>query len=223
MQQISERRAGVCETVGKNKDEQLPSGSLGPIERRILDIEATMRNTTTQPVTLEQVLQTKEERAAVQAELRRRYHAAVVSVSVNMPGQIKCDQDTLALIEYALARLEVLFAAAGVWAVETRRLPALAGPAAVLAVEADAAMLKQLATKVEQEQPFGRLLDIDVFDAAGIQLNRNSSGQVGRRCFVCDEPAILCIRGRRHEAQEILAAVEALIKKFRASVESGAE
>ena len=31
-----------------------------------------------------------------------------------MPGQVKYDQDTLALIEYALARLEDLFAAAGV-------------------------------------------------------------------------------------------------------------
>ena len=169
---------------------------------------------TTQPVTLEQVLQTKEERAAVQAELRRRYQAAVVSVSVNMPGQVKCDRDTLALIEYALARLEVLFAAVGIRTSETRRLPAVAGPAAVLAVAGDAALLKQLAVQVEQEQPFGRLLDIDVFDAAGIQLSRDAAGQAGRRCFVCDEPAILCIRGRRHDAQAVAAAVAKLLEQF---------
>ncbi len=169
----------------------------------------------TQPVTLEQVLQTKEERAAVQAELRSRYQAAVVSVSVNMPGQIKYDQDTLALIEYALTRLEVLFAAAGFRTSETRRLPAVAGPAAVLEVEADAALLKQLAVQVEEEQPFGRLLDIDVFDAAGVQFSRNSSRQGGRRCFVCEEPAILCIRGRRHDGEEITAAVAALLEDFR--------
>ena len=72
-----------------------------------------MQAMTTQPVTLEQVLQTKEERAAVQTELRRRYQAAVVNVLVNMPGQVKYDRDTLALIEYALARLEVLFATVG--------------------------------------------------------------------------------------------------------------
>ena len=173
------------------------------------------RSGAAQLVTLEQVLQTKEERAAVQAELRSRYQAAVVSVSVNMPGQIKYDQDTRALIEYALTRLEVLFAAAGVRASETRRLPAVAGPAAVLAVEADAALLKRLAVQVEQEQPFGRLLDIDVFDAAGRQLSRDAVGLVGRRCFVCNEPAILCIRGRRHEVQEIAAAVAMLLEDFR--------
>ena len=174
-----------------------------------------MQAMTTQPVTMEQVLQTKEERAAVQEELRSRYQAAVVSVSVNMPGQIKYDQDTRALIEYALTRLQVLFAAAGLRASEVRRLPAVAGPAAVLAVEADAALLKQLAVQVEQEQPFCRLLDIDVFDAAGVQLSRDASGQAGRRCFVCDEPAILCIRGRRHEAQQIAAAVAMMLEDFR--------
>ena len=174
-----------------------------------------MQAMTTQPVTMEQVLQTKEERAAVQAELRSRYQAAVVSVSVNMPGQIKCDQDTLALIEYVLTRLQVLFVAAGLRASEVRRLPAVAGPAAVLAVEADAAQLKQLAVQVEEEQPFCRLLDIDVFDAAGVQLSRDAAGQSGRRCFVCEEPAILCIRGRRHDAQAVADAVAVLLQEFR--------
>lgn len=169
-----------------------------------------------QPVTLEQVLQTKEKRAAVQAELRSRYHAAVVSVSVNMPGPVKYDKDSLDLIDYALARLESLFVVAGIALQETRRIPAVAGPAAVLAVEADSALLKQLAAQVEEEQPFGRLLDIDVFDAAGDQLSRNAAGLVAcRRCFVCDEPAILCIRGRRHSAQQIADAVAVLVEDFR--------
>ena len=168
-----------------------------------------------QPVTLEQVLQTKEERAVVQAELRARCQVAVVSVSVNMPGTVKYDQDTLALIEYALARLQKLFAIEGFQTLESRWLHAVAGPAAVLAVAEDAAAIKRLAVQVEQEQPFGRLLDIDVFDAAGRQLSRGSAGLVGRRCVVCDEPAILCIRGRRHEAQQIAAAVAMMLEDFR--------
>jgi holo-ACP synthase CitX len=164
---------------------------------------------------LDQVLQTKEERAAVQAELRARYQAAVVSISVNMPGVVKLDADTLALIEYATARLQQLFAAMDSRVHETCWLPAVAGPAVVLAVEADAATLKQLAVQVEEEQSFGRLLDIDVFDAAGIQLSRAAAGTAGRRCFVCDEPAILCIRGRRHDAQALAAAVKKLVEEFR--------
>ena len=177
--------------------------------------EFPRRSGSAQPVTLEQVLQTKEERAVVQAELRARCQVAVVSVSVNMPGTVKYDQDTLALIEYALARLQKLFAIEGFQTLESRWLHAVAGPAAVLAVAEDAAAIKRLAVQVEQEQPFGRLLDIDVFDAAGRQLSRDAVGLVGRRCFVCNEPAILCIRGRRHEVQEIAAAVAMLLEDFR--------
>ena len=156
--------------------------------------EFPRRSGSAQPVTLEQVLQTKEERAVVQAELRARCQVAVVSVSVNMPGTVKYDQDTLALIEYALARLQKLFAIEGFQTLESRWLHAVAGPAAVFA---------------------GRLLDIDVFDAGGKQLSRDAVGLGGRRCFVCDEPAILCIRGRRHEAQQIAAAVAMMLEDFR--------
>ena len=177
--------------------------------------EFPRRNGSAQPVSLEQVLQTKEERAAVQADLRSLYQAAAVSISVNMPGTVKYDRNTQALIEYALSRLQELFAAEGFLMLETRRLHAVAGPAAVLAVAEDAAAIKRLAVQVEQEQPFGRLLDIDVFDAAGRQLSRDAVGLVGRRCFVCNEPAILCIRGRRHEVQEIAAAVAMLLEDFR--------
>ena len=166
-------------------------------------------------VTLDQVLQTKEERAAVQAELRSRYVTTVVGISVNMPGQVKYGQDSLDLIEYALARLRHLFAAVGIGLQETRWLHALAGPSAVLAVNGDAAVIKKLAMQVEQEHPFGRLLDIDVFDSAGLQISRTSSGQSGRRCFVCDEPAILCIRGKRHSAQEVADAAKAMLRDFR--------
>jgi holo-ACP synthase CitX len=179
-----------------------------------MDAEVEMQAMKTQSVTLEQVLQTKEERAAVQAELRSRYQAAVVSVSLNMPGPAKYDQDSLDLIEYALNRLQDLFAASGAQPSEMRRLPAVAGPAAVLAVEADAALLKQLAVQVEEEQPFCRLLDIDVFDAAGGQLSRDAAGPAGRRCFVCDEPAILCIRGRRHDAQAVADAVAKMVEQY---------
>ena len=182
--------------------------------------EFPRRSGAAQPVTLDQVLQTKEERAAVQAELRSRYQAAVVSISVNMPGTVKYDQDTLALIEYALARLQKLFAIEGFQTLESRWLHAVAGPAAVFAVAGDAAAIKRLAVQVEQEQPFGRLLDIDVFDAAGRQLSRDSVGLVGRRCFVCNEQAILCIRGRQHEAEEIAAAVAMLLEDFRRHAEA---
>lgn len=167
------------------------------------------------PVTLEQILQTKEERAAVQAELRSRYHAVIVSISVNMPGVVKRSPDVLALIEYALARLQDLLKVEEIQSFELRRLDAVAGPSAVLAVKGDERRIKQMAMQIEQAESFGRLLDIDVFDSAGQQISRNLSGQQGRFCLICEEPAVLCMRARRHSAEKVAAAAALLIEEFR--------
>ena len=167
------------------------------------------------PVTLEQVLQTKEERAAVQAELRSRYHAVIVSISVNMPGVVKRSPDVLALIEYALARLQDLLKAEEIQSFELRRLDAVAGPSAVLAVKGNAENLKKMAIRIEKEHLFARLLDIDVFDELGFQISRTSLGQERRGCFVCKKTALNCIRDRNHSKGDLTERVDAMLGKFR--------
>ena len=51
-----------------------------------------------QIITLEDVLAAKEQRAKLQAELRDRHGATVVSVTINMPGAVKYSADTLNLL-----------------------------------------------------------------------------------------------------------------------------
>jgi len=165
--------------------------------------------------TLETVLRAKEERAAVQAELRSRYDATVVSVSVIMPGNRKVSRDTLDLIGYAVSRLRILLARERIFPAEERNLQAVGGPSTVFSTPGCAERIKRIAMLIEQETSFGRLLDIDVFDKSGRQLSRSSAGMEGRACFVCSGPAILCIRGRRHNAQEVAEAVERLLRIFR--------
>lgn len=167
------------------------------------------------PVTLEQILQTKEERAAVQAELRSRYHAVIVSISVNMPGVVKRSPDVLALIEYALARLQDLLEAEKIQSFELRRLDAVAGPSAVLAVKGKAEKLKEMAIRIEKEHLFARLLDIDVFDELGSQISRTSLGQDNRDCFVCAKMALSCIRDQNHSKGDLTERVDAMLGNFR--------
>ena len=176
-----------------------------------------MRETDSKLVGLDQVLQVKEERAAVQAALRALYNATVVSVSVNMPGRKKYGPDTMDLLYYAVSCLRGLFAAEAIGLCEERIIHAVAGPAALMAVRGDAETIKRLGMKVEQETAFGRLLDIDVFDKDGRQISRSSEGWDGRRCFVCEDQAITCMRAGRHSEQEVAAAVEELVQAFRAA------
>jgi holo-ACP synthase/triphosphoribosyl-dephospho-CoA synthase len=79
-----------------------------------------------------------------------------------------------------------------------------------MAVQGDAYRLKALAVQIGKESNVGRLLDIDVFDSEGCQINRALLGLPERTCFVCSEAAVDCMRESRHSAEEIADAVQKL-------------
>ncbi|MCX7781795.1 MAG: citrate lyase holo-[acyl-carrier protein] synthase, partial [Negativicutes bacterium] len=64
-----------------------------------------MQKHPSQIVTLEDVLDAREQRAQIQAELRAAYGAPVVSITVNMPGNIKYSEETVSLVYRALAKV----------------------------------------------------------------------------------------------------------------------
>lgn len=160
------------------------------------------------PITLEQVLAAKEERQARQQRLRELYGTAVASITLNIPGPDKDGPVLRQLCDYAAAALQVHF---DVRAME--RINLATGPIAILAIGAEAAQLKRMAIKLEEEHVFGRLLDIDVFSPAGAQLSRQTGGSY-RPCLLCDRPAVICMREKRHNAAEIQAAVQGLLRQF---------
>jgi len=76
------------------------------------------------------------------------------------------------------------------------------GPWAALAVAAEPEPVKRAAAGVEASLPFGRVLDLDVYDAGGRPVHRAALGLAPRTCLVCGEPARECIALRRHAAGE---------------------
>lgn len=160
------------------------------------------------PITLEQLLAAKEERQARQQRLREQYGTTIASITLNIPGSTKDGPVLRQLCDYAAATLQSQL---DVLAME--RLNLATGPIAILAVRAEAAQLKKLAIKLEEEQAFGRLLDIDVFSPEGTQLSRQTGGSY-RPCLLCDRPAVICMRERHHSANEIQHAVQGLLRQF---------
>ena len=59
------------------------------------------------------------------------------------------------------------------------------GCEALLAVEGEPAALKRLAVAIEDADPLGRLLDIDVLDPAGAPVSRQALGLPERTCLLC--------------------------------------
>ena len=162
-----------------------------------------------QTLTLEAMLAAKEARAARQQALLVQYGGSLASITVNLPGPYKNRPEAVALVEYAVQTLAELFGA------NYQDVQALAtGPLGFVSCDAPAEVLKRAAVAIEETGRFGRLLDIDVFDKNGVLLSRGDTAEKKRQCFLCDRPAIVCMREGRHSPAELETAVQEMLEDF---------
>ena len=73
---------------------------------------------------------------------------------------------------------------------------------------------KREACRIEDTHPLGRLFDLDVIDADGVPVSRESIGQSPRKCLVCDNEARWCMRNRTHSMAELTARIDEMIESY---------
>ena len=155
------------------------------------------------------MLLARDRRASRQAALLSRYGRPVISFTMNIAGPVKDSP----LIRYAfrsgLRQLEALPCAQ--LCREVIFEPT--GPEALLVYETqDARLLKAFCIRMESEGEAGRLFDLDVLDANGEKLSR----ETGRTCLVCGGPVSVCSRSRAHGLEAITARTGAILEAFAA-------
>ena len=67
----------------------------------------------------------------------------------------------------------------------------------------------------ERLLPGGRMLDIDVMDRQGEPVGREALGLPPRQCFVCRQPAAVCVSRKVHSREEVRQRVEELLAEAR--------
>ena len=127
-------------------------------------------------ITLQQLLQSRDERAARQETLLSGHPGkTLVCLTVIPPGSEKrTDLET--------------------------------GYEAYFLVDGTPLEVKLLCCGVEDTHPWGRLMDIDVLEpgpGGAVPLSRNAVGLPPRRCLVCDRPARECMRERAHSLEQL--------------------
>lgn len=138
-------------------------------------------------------------------------HPATVFVSLNIPGADKSPPGASALFSLVLRDLLIEFPETENF---TRSCDSL-GPFAVIPLDQEAILVKRRCIAMEAAYPFARLVDLDVFNGNGIQIDRASLGLSPRPCLVCDQAAVDCIRLWRHETEEVLRKTDELLAPFR--------
>jgi triphosphoribosyl-dephospho-CoA synthase len=136
---------------------------------------------------------------------------SVLMLGTNVPGARKHRPGLAALLQGAVARLGP---AIGLELRVSGR--DLLGPYHLGVAAAAPEAAKRAALALEAGHPGARLLDVDVYQPDGSQLDRAGLGLPPRPCLACGEPAQECIRLRRHGIPELLERVDALLGPWRA-------
>ncbi|WP_378955766.1 triphosphoribosyl-dephospho-CoA synthase CitG [Pelosinus sp. sgz500959] len=161
-------------------------------------------------ITLEDILAGKEARYNRQKDFRKKYATALVSITINMPGPVKDLPILRRLRDYAVQTVRRRLNVIG-----EEQVNAVTGPEALLAATDIGSFIKKITVEIEEEYPFARLLDIDVFDGFGQLLSRQDQGQ-SRGCFVCGCETVMCMREQKHTQEDIQLAVAKMLNHFRA-------
>lgn len=135
----------------------------------------------------------------------------VIQLSLNLPGADKKPDGSSELFRWGEGQLLSGIPLLEKLAENTDGL----GPWAIYTVNSASDVVKQQTLSIEESDPAGRLLDIDVYDPRGVIYDRAKLGLQQRRCFVCTEPARDCIRLQRHSAEQLKARIDELLNPFR--------
>ncbi len=159
------------------------------------------------PVSLEEVLRCREKRAERQKDLLRRFHATLISFTMNIPGPVKCSPLIQRAFLFGMAELcrrlpqsSILFSQYQVEAT---------GCEALFAVDLSGKTAKRLCQAIEEETPLGRLFDLDVIVESGEKLSREKE----RGCMICGKKGRACSASRAHSVGELWEKVQNLLSE----------
>ena len=137
---------------------------------------------------------------------------ATLAVALNIAGADKNPPGAASLFASVMRRLAEVFADGQV----LERGDDALGPYALFGLPLPAGQAKRLCLAIEDGDPAARLVDLDIYSADGEQLGRAQLGVPPRRCLVCADAAVDCMRARRHPLAEIVARTDELLITHRA-------
>lgn len=149
------------------------------------------------------------ERALDQARLAG--WPATLAVALNIAGADKAPPGAAALFDAVMPRLAGVFPEGKVLAHSDDAL----GPYALIGLTQPAETAKALCIAIEDGEPAARLVDLDVYCADGSPMGRAQLGVPARRCLVCSDAAVDCMRSKRHALAAIVARTDELLVAYR--------
>lgn len=165
------------------------------------------------PVSLEEILNSREERSLKQEELLKKNNNTLISFKLNIPGAIKNTKAYSFALDIGANALEEELSRENITIIYEEISYPEHGPYKMYIVKANKKLVKEITIKIEETHPLGRIYDIDVEDRDGA-ISRRELGRSGRRCILCEDNAFICGREKRHSLESLLGKIHKTIIDF---------
>ena len=161
-------------------------------------------------ISLDQLLEARDQRYARQLALTQAWpDRTLVCLTVVLPGPVKRDARSLKVAAAAVPAIREALSPA--WE-ELRDLST--GYEGYFLVDLPLLEVKRRCCSIENDHPYGRLMDLDVLEPVGdtvAPVGRDRVGELPRRCLLCDRPARECMRAHTHTPAEVSAAIDRIL------------
>lgn len=162
-------------------------------------------------ITLEQLLASRDARAAFQHQLLEAHPGqTLVCITVQLPGSEKRNALSLAIgnagYKALLERFNGVVSQSEVKDLET-------GYEAYFLVSPGALDAKRITCALEESHPLGRLMDIDVIGPEG-PVSRGDIGLPPRKCLLCEKEVRFCMRAKSHSTEELTAKIQQMVNDY---------
>lgn len=161
---------------------------------------------------LQDILAARDRRLIERQTLLEGGHT-VVSMMLNIPGDHKLKADYKLVFETLYIYVKRSLENYNQTLYQNKQYP-LTGPEGLFAIRGNPKDIKILMIAIENEHPFGRLVDLDVYDVDNVPVSREQFGAKPRKCYLCHLPAKVCSRNKTHKIYLILEHIQNLIQNY---------
>ena len=146
-----------------------------------------------------EILNLREERDQLEKDLLKKHKATLLTLRANFPGEDKRHLKADAAVEYIYEEVKKTFLP-----IHEERIRNAEGLTIFLLIKEPSYDVKSKVLRIEEDHPLGRLLDMDVRDEEKIW-SRRDFGLPGRKCYLCEDLAVHCVRSQKHGKDDVIA------------------
>lgn len=163
-------------------------------------------------ITIQDMMDARERRAAKQKALLDRYRHTLLCFTMNIAGPEKDNALIHQGMDIGHALLGQSFLRLGIEPIFQKFDAARTGCERFYVLPLAPEEAKRMGTDIEEASPLGRLFDMDVIRPDGTKVERQEIGLPGRRCLICGGEVWLCARARAHSAAELRGKTDEILR-----------